>query len=119
MHMISEKQNKGEKHMRLAKKFGAVVATVVVCSAVLIPTIANAQATGCPPHEFSTVIQSHDVYTQHHGYLYGIIDGDVEMWRDCLITTTEIVYALDCDNCEEYISDYEEIKTVTHSECGL
>ena len=103
--------------MRLAKKLGAVVAMAAVCLTTVAPTTASAGT--CPPHTFVKVVEARDSYTEHHAYLYGIVDGEDTIWKDCVITTTKIVYALNCEYCDEYISSYDRTTTVTHSACGL
>lgn len=99
--------------MRIAKKLGAVVAMAAVCLTMAAPI--TAKAVVCPPHEFDEVEQSCNSYTEHHAYHYGTINGDEKIWKDCVITTTKIVYALDCCHCEEYIPNYRETTSVTHS----
>ena len=102
--------------MRLAKKLGAVVAMATVCLTTVAPTMASAAT--CPPHAFTTV-REYDSHTEHHAYLYGVVDGEELIWRDCVITTTKITENLKCNNCNLIIPDEDPEEITTHSACGL
>ena len=105
--------------MNLLKKIGAVVATVAVCSAMVVPTIANAQATGCPPHHYIKTNEINTIDTYQHGYFVDLTEDGNEIWENCSITIRVHQYDYECKNCGYTLKDAGPGRTEEHSDCGL
>ncbi len=87
--------------MRLAKKFGVIVAMAAVCLTMAAPTTANAGT--CPPHYFSVYDTDQEITTSTHKYVYSITkhpDGSIEKHYDYCTVTVEKIYSNSiCLNC--------------------
>ena len=118
MHMIGEKQKKGNKNMRIAKKLGAVVAMAAVCLTTIVPTTVSAAE--CPPHYMVRENEVNTTYNQQHGYLLYVTEYGEEKWANCVMTISTHQYDLLCKKCKVYKLENQGPGTViTHSDCGL
>ena len=122
MHMISEKQKKGDKNMRLAKKLGAVVAMAAVCLTTVAPTTASAAT--CPPHYYTKTVDT-NVITEgayrEHEYEKGFqeINGQmVPIFDTCRVDKLIYYHTKACTFCGDISSVYTTEEKYKHVSCG-
>lgn len=108
--------------MKISKKLIALVVMAAFCCTLVVPVVAKAALTNCPPHHYVDKNYSTIVTKDEHKYLYVIVeneDGSVsEIWKICETTTIEEYCERECEWCRQSIPSVLVSSTTTHSSCG-
>jgi len=108
--------------MKISKKLVALVAMAAFCCTLVVPVVAKAALTTCPPHYFVQDNYKTVTIDTDHQYLYGIVENadgtKTPLWGTCYVTTVEEYCDRECTKCGLLTPEVLLSKTTTHTSCG-